>query len=169
MHIYIYIHLTFIFYTYIYICSGRLHKVFSFPPATANIWDYQISSAMGKAEIFPFTAAFTHKGVWERKVTQQIHISISSQLHGGCQQTCTLTLFNWGAAGLGFSLASPDTLPSLWSITARETPTKGHFPFHLPTILLPSLLLGSPGIAPAYSSKAILMFLSIKVEFSTTC
>lgn len=47
------------------------------------------------------------------KVMQQIHTSISSQLHRGCQQICTLTLFNWDAAVLGCSLASPNKTPFL--------------------------------------------------------
>lgn len=36
-------------------------------------------------------------------------------------------------------------------------------------ILLPSLLLDAPGLAPARSARAILMFLNIKIKPSTNC
>lgn len=71
--------------------------------------------------------------------------------------------------GFQSGLPKQNTFPSLWSITAGETPNKWHFPLHLPLILPLSLLLDAPGIAPPHLPRAILMFLSIKVKRSTSC
>lgn len=92
MHIHI--HLTYICYRYI--CSQRCHEVFFFITATANIWGYWISSAVGKDwGSTSYSSLYSLK--YLGKVMQQIHTSISSQEYGGCQQTCTFTLLNWAS------------------------------------------------------------------------
>lgn len=72
IYIYIYVHTYELKYMYMltYISLyvfvvGESMEISSCPPATA-IRDYQNPSSLGKDEISPFMATFTHKGIWER-------------------------------------------------------------------------------------------------------